>query len=231
MADNGIKYCVGDNSVAKLVPANKYHAITTTVATNGYAGILIIPREAYDIDYDNSVPAELVDQFKTENSLNWDFETIMQLQVDYGMEKKTGFRHDAFMFHQANLRFFSYNDPQTGTTRSVSLTTLWMERVLKQTLAYYDLPIVSPKFDATAKLWMDREAQDKCGFSADLEISNGKLVAIHASSTSTCTVSLSGLSLSGSNVIVEQAGSEVTSYISMSAGSPQTISLSTPVSL
>ena len=89
MADNGIKYCVGDNSVKTLVPANKYHAvsqnhlhlylinsstylqklhfmilffsfsfdeikITSTVATHGYAGILIIPREAYDIDYGNS---------------------------------------------------------------------------------------------------------------------------------------------------------------------------------
>eukprot|EP00026_Physarum_polycephalum_P002586 Phypoly_transcript_02593.p1 GENE.Phypoly_transcript_02593~~Phypoly_transcript_02593.p1 ORF type:complete len:829 (+),score=203.62 Phypoly_transcript_02593:53-2539(+) len=231
MSDNGIRYCVGDNSVKKLVPANKYHPITTTVATNGYAGILIIPREAYDIDYDNSVPAELVDQFNTENNLKYTFEQIMQLQVDYAMEKKTGFIHDAFMFHQANVRFFSYNDPQTGTTRSVSLTTLWMERVIKQTLAYYDLPIVSPKFDAMAKIWLDRQAADNCGFNADLEINNGQLIAIHATSTNTCEIPLSGLALSGSNVRVEHAGSEVTSFVSMTASSPLTLALSTPISL
>lgn len=28
MADNGIKYAVGDNSVAKLVPANLYHGVS-----------------------------------------------------------------------------------------------------------------------------------------------------------------------------------------------------------
>lgn len=86
------------------------------------------------------------------------------------MEQKVAFRHDGFMFHQANLRAFTYNDPVTGTTHSTSLTILWMDRVLKQLTAWYDLPIVSPKFDKLAKMWMDREAMDKCGFNADIEI-------------------------------------------------------------
>ncbi len=64
----------------------------------------------------------------------------MQMQVDYALELKTGFRYDPFMLHQANVRFFSYNDPVTHTTRSVSLATLWLERVLKQTASFYQLP-------------------------------------------------------------------------------------------
>ena len=36
------------------------------------------------------VPAEVVDQFKTLSLLDWYFETIMQQQVDYTMEKNTG---------------------------------------------------------------------------------------------------------------------------------------------
>jgi hypothetical protein len=86
------------------------------------------------------VPAELVDQFNHENDEHFTFEEIIALNVDYAMEKKTGFRHDAFMFHQANVRFFEYKDPFSGKSRSVSLMTLWMERVMEQLVAIYDLP-------------------------------------------------------------------------------------------
>lgn len=112
----------------------------------------------------------MVDQFNTENKLKYTFEQIMQLQVDYAMEKKTAFRHDAFMFHQANVKFFNYVDPVTLSSLSVSLTTLWMERVIKKSMEYYNLPIVSPKFGDMAKIWMDREAMDNCGFVATVEL-------------------------------------------------------------
>lgn len=126
--------------------------------------MFIIPREAYDIDYDDTrmlcsifiiyfmcwcilftflvVPKELVDQFNTENSLDFTFEEIMQLNVDYAMAKKTAFRHDAFMFHQANLRMFPYIDPfaTMRTSNYTSLTTLWMQMLLEQLMAVYDLP-------------------------------------------------------------------------------------------
>lgn len=93
----------------------------------------------------------------------------MQLQVNYAMEKKTAFRHDAFMFHQANVRFFNYADPLTLYSFCLS-HYLWMERVINQTMKYYDLPIVSPKFGEMAKIWMDREAMDNCGFKANSEL-------------------------------------------------------------
>lgn len=74
--------------------------------------------------------------------VNYTFEEIMQLTVDYAMAKKTAFRHDAFMFHQANVRMFPYTDPFGSIRNSptASLTTLWMERLLQQLAAIYDLP-------------------------------------------------------------------------------------------
>lgn len=79
---------------------NDYAKITTTVEDNGYAGIFIIPREAFDIDYDTSVPPEVTDEYNTVNNLAYTFEQILDNQIDYTLEKKTVFRNDASMFHQ-----------------------------------------------------------------------------------------------------------------------------------
>jgi hypothetical protein len=72
---------------------------------NGYDGIFIIPRDAFDIDYDTSVPEELVDEYNTVNDLSFTFEEIMANQVDYTMERKSVFRNDASMFHQVSSPF------------------------------------------------------------------------------------------------------------------------------
>lgn len=47
MANHGIIYCVGDNSVARLVPPNPYNGIYTTVATHGYVYLHVTPIYTY----------------------------------------------------------------------------------------------------------------------------------------------------------------------------------------
>ena len=44
------------------------------------------------------------------------------------------FRHDPFMFHQANMRFFPYKD------QSTSLLTWWVDRIVDSVLSYFTIP-------------------------------------------------------------------------------------------
>eukprot|EP00026_Physarum_polycephalum_P003031 Phypoly_transcript_03040.p1 GENE.Phypoly_transcript_03040~~Phypoly_transcript_03040.p1 ORF type:complete len:833 (+),score=110.97 Phypoly_transcript_03040:44-2542(+) len=231
MVDNGIVNCVGDTSVAALQSANPYHGIPTTTATNGYAGVFIVPRQALDINYDNSIPAEVVDEYNTVYSTTKSFEDIMQIQLAYALEFQLAFRHEPFMLHQANGRSFTYNDPVAGVTRSISLVTLFTDRVVRKLASYYNLPIVTQKFSDLAATWRSRYNADMCGFSATLQINGGLIVAIQVTSQQTCTVGLSGIALSGSSVSVEQVGSEITSWISLTANTLQILTLSTPISL
>jgi len=231
MANNGIINCVGDNSVAALVPANVYHGIWTTVATNGYAGVFIVPREDLDIGYDTTIPAEVVDEYNTMYGTSLTFEEIMTIQLTYGLEDKLAFRHDPFMLHQANGRFFSYDDPVAGITHNVSFITLFTDRVVRKMITYYAMPIYAHRLTDLAKIWKTRTAMDLCGFSATLQIQNGQVVSIQASSTSSCLVGLSGLQLTGPTVTMETVGPETTAWIQMTAGVTQTLNLVTPLSV
>jgi len=230
MVANGIVNCVGDNSVAAYTPANPYHGVPTTVA-NGYAGVFIVPREDLDIDYDTSLPAEVVDEYNTEYGTTLTFEEIMTIQLTYGLADQLAFRHDPFMMHQANGRYFSYDDPVAGITHNVSLLTLFTDRVVQKVMSLYNLPIVTLRLTDLAQVWKTRLAMDNCGATTTLEIQNGNIVAITISTTSTCSVGISGITLSGSTVTMNTMGSETTAWVAMTAGVSQTLTLVNPVSL
>jgi len=232
MADNNIMNCVGDNSVAELQSPNPYHGIITTVETHGYDGIFIVPREDLDIDYDDTLPEEVVDEYNTIYKTSLTFEDIMKIELLYGLEDKTVFRHDPFMMHQANGRMFSYEDPVAGVTHKVSMLTLWTDRVVKTLMSYFNMPIVAPKMSDLVKIWKNRLAMDTCGLEATLLITvDNLLVGIELTSQNDCMVAISGLTLSGSTVTMETVGLETTAWIQMTANVLQELTLVTPLAL
>lgn len=196
-------------------------------------GFFIIPREVYDLDYDQTLPAETVDSYNTrETGTAKTFEEIMEMNTRQAIFDLVSYRQDPHMFHQANMRTFTYPDPVKGNM-PISITTLWMDRVIDSVMTYYDLPIVSPKYSALADIWVNRLAMDNCGFTAQLQLdAANKIVGFVATSTNSCVAQITGVVLQESSTVrMEHYGVESTAIVTMTAGVPQTLTLTTPLVL
>lgn len=238
MADLGVTACVSDESITNAstvdyVPIIPYHGVYSTVELNGYAGILFVPRETLDIDYCDINPEMVVDEYNTNYNLAaapLTFEEIFSIQTMYAIQDKIAFRHDPFMFHQANGATFLYDDPVAGIVHNVSLISLWAERVVDQLLSYYTLPLYQPKMDDLVTIFKNRLAMDECNITVTLGLdSTRKVVGVSTTGTNSCQLILSGVTLSGSSVTMETYGVETTAYINLTANTQQTFTLSTPL--
>ena len=76
--------------------------------------MFFIPREALDIDYCDTTPAMLIDEFNYlgladgDLSYAWGFEQIMAMETMIGIQDKVGFRHDPIMFHQVFIYYYVF---------------------------------------------------------------------------------------------------------------------------
>jgi len=241
MADLGVTACVSDESVTtkKTVdyePITPYHGVYSTVAANGYAGMFFVPRETVDIDYCDINDAMVTDEYNTlflsAGDTAQTFEEIMLIQQMYAIQDKVGFRHDPFMFHQANAATFSYADPVAGVTHDVSLISLWTGRVATQLVSYFNLPLIQWQMDDLVQVFKQRQAMDVCGITVTYNVDSAKqITGVSIISLESCQMALSGVLLSGSTVVTETVGVETTSWINLTAGVKQTFTFSNPISV
>jgi hypothetical protein len=85
--------------------------------------------------------------------------------------------------------------------------------------------------DNVVDMFQQRQTMDACGLTATLGVTDGKVVDVSVTTQAACTVSLSGLTLSGDNVNMESVGPETTAFIELDSATTQSFSLSSPVSL
>jgi len=112
--------------------------------------------------------------------------------------------------------------------RTVSLLQLWIEGVFDHLTRLSSLPIQTAKQDYLAEIYRRRMSMDQCSPFVRLQILNGQIMSVTAFSEKDCRVAISGLNLQGL-VPMEKVGDEITSFISLKAGSPQTFVLPFPV--
>lgn len=145
MWDSGKRIVVGDNSLTKLIPANPYHALMTTVAVHGFAGMAIIPRFSTEIYYHCPNPAEEVAFFnaQTWNPVDMTYEQVLQMEAYRTARGVLGLRRDAYMFHQGNV--IKYN-----TTSS--LLGDWLTTTTNLINSLIDLPVTSMPLSIAGKL-------------------------------------------------------------------------------
>ncbi|CAM9244706.1 unnamed protein product [Choristocarpus tenellus] len=174
----------GDNTfvgigTVSLVAVNRYHPLTTTVVTNGFAGMTIVPRFATFI-YFNCVTADCLvqenewirrkvcgcsnldpSQDKGTCSLCTDIQSFGSMANLIAWEKEattrqilSGFR-DKYMFHQANVVPTTEID---GTNKS--LLQYWMEEMMSELTSFIDFPIKTLKFDHLCDEFNLHEALD-----------------------------------------------------------------------
>jgi len=250
MFDLGVTACVSDESIITdsgesedqedkddYIPTTPYHGWYTTQAFNNFVGVYIIPRETLDIDYCDTTPAMVVDEFnfhQKAGSASFNFEQIFAIQTKEMVADKLAFRHDPFMLHQANAMIFPYSDPfHGGTVRNVSMISLFMERSALEMASYYTYPVIHHQMDTLVHIFKQRQSMDGCGINATLGIdANNNIVEVTVVGSSTCQMSLSGVALpstSTGTATMETYATETTAWINLVAGVAQYFFPATPI--
>jgi hypothetical protein len=131
---NGIVNVVGDNTRPVLLNTqNEHWPLISTVADNGYAGLTIMPRWATTIYYNCDTPECTLAEWKATSAGTGDFSTLLDNARSTNVRHLLTLRHDAFMFHQANMRASDMPCVTIGSqTDNFSLLQQWVETVLQE---------------------------------------------------------------------------------------------------
>lgn len=159
----------------------------------GGNNVEIIPRFATRIYFDSSTPEENAmehnafygpncdgfDQIGTiganglrcnTTSYKYDrdltFMEILQLEKSVTAKNLLQYRHDPYMFHQANLKAFQSGGGQT------CLLCMWITEVVDAVMSYNTFPILTYKMDDLYNLYKEKESYDKCNIGAKLVSEN-----------------------------------------------------------
>ncbi|KAB5559933.1 hypothetical protein GE09DRAFT_1115011 [Coniochaeta sp. 2T2.1] len=236
--DNGITYVVGDNTRPVLRNANPRWPLTTTVAGNGYAGLIIIPRWATTIYYNCDLPACTLAEWINTSGGSGDFNALLDNARFTNTRYLLGLQPDPFMFHQANLR---QGDTPTFTvgsqTGKLSLIQIWVETITQEMTRLTNWPIKSLKHDDIGALFTSRQTRDNCNpnlsytYSLDSKfITSVTLTANGNNCAVPIPVTFSGTaSTTSGGTTQDKVGSEPLIINAKLSGSPISFTLGTPV--
>ncbi|KAF1851495.1 uncharacterized protein K460DRAFT_391756 [Cucurbitaria berberidis CBS 394.84] len=162
--DNGISNVVGDNTRPLLRnPSNAFWPLTTTVESNGYAGLNVVPRWATLIYYNCDLPACTLQEWIDTSAGKGTFDDLMTNARDTAMRNLFGLHWDAYMFHQANMRV---NDVPTtsvnGKRGQYSLLMTWTEVITAEIMRLTTWPLKTLKHDDLAQAFLNRQTRDLC---------------------------------------------------------------------
>jgi hypothetical protein len=171
MADNNIKFVVGDNSRKELLNKNRFLSARTNKDAYG-RWIYIIPRNPTRLYYDVSTPREAESEHnamygpnchRCEGSFryhgNLTFLEILWRESYEVVRKLLNYRMELYMFHQANLRLNKVD----GRSKTYSLISMWVDAVVGYITKYTEMPVLTCKLDDLGKLYLEREERDSCG--------------------------------------------------------------------
>lgn len=207
--DNGIKYVTGDNSRSELVPEHPYVGLYTTEEKNGFNGVLIIPRNATEIYYNASTPAELVSEYNSiymKSLGSWSsFDDIYKREAERVVINLLRYDPSPYMFHQSNMNRF-----ELSSGKKTSLLSHWMDEVAQGIRKYSKLPITSIKMDDLKDIYLERMAYEKCQLTSVGTFEKGVLKKISFKSLAACKVYVTGLVEESKKYEVEEYGPDHT---------------------
>lgn len=239
--DNNIKNVVGDNTRPVLMnQQNEFWPLISTVASNGYAGLNIIPRWATTIYYNCDLPACTTAEWIATSGGSGDFTALLNDARTTNVRHLLGLHHDPFMFHQANLRQTDVASSTVGSqTGKLSLLMIWVETVTQELTRLTTWPVVTLKHDDIAAQFTNRMALDGCNanlsytYSTDGKHITGVTVTANGN---TCSVPVpvtfpGPVTTSSSGVTYEQLGKDpITAWVTLS-GSAVSFTMTTPVAV
>ncbi|KAK3671042.1 hypothetical protein LTR78_009003 [Recurvomyces mirabilis] len=236
---NGITSVVGDNSRSVLTnQQNGWWPLISTVASNGYAGLTIIPRWPTTMYYNCDLPACTLQEWIDTSKGSGDFNSLLAYEKFTTSRYLLSLRQDPYMFHQANLRAADVPATTVGSVNAYSLLQIWVETVTQEMTRLTNWPIVTKKHDDIAQTFLQRMARDQCNpnltyqYSSDGSSITGVVVTASGNSCSApIPVTLPGTGTASSGTTNDQLGSEpLIMWVTLS-GSPVTINLGSSVAI
>ncbi|KAI7362518.1 hypothetical protein KC354_g7211 [Hortaea werneckii] len=239
--DEGITNVVGDNTRPVLMNSeNEFWPLISNVASNGYAGLQIIPRWATTIYYNCDLPECTTQEWIDTSGGSGDFNALLDNARLTASRHLLGLHHDPYMFHQANLRQIDVPSSTIGSkSGKLSLIMSWVETVVQEMTRLTTWPIVTLKHDDIAALFMNRMAVDQCQPSLTWTLSDdgnsitGATLSANGNSCSApipVTFPVSASATAGQTTR-EQLGSDSPTFWTTLTGSPVTFQLDSPVSV
>ncbi|PHH60941.1 hypothetical protein CDD81_998 [Ophiocordyceps australis] len=238
--DNGIRYVVGDNTRPVLRnQQSMYWPLATTLQSNGFEGIVIVPRFATTIYYNCDTPDCTLQEWKDTSAGQGDFANLLDDARATNTRYLLGLQADAYMFHQANLRQMDMAPSAVGPESGrLSLAMTWVETIAQEMYRLTSWPMTSLKHDDLAKYFLDRQALDACkplasfAYAADGRSIQSVTVTANGNACSVpvpVTIPTGAVSASAGQPRTDQVGSEPPIIWVTLSGAPVTLNLGTPV--
>lgn len=223
----GKKFVVGDNTVEDLRPKKEHLARKTQLNLHGHEGLMIIPRYPNDIFYHVSTPQEIHSLFNhlyfPEQQDEYSFEQILEKNVDEVLARMMSYDASSNMFHQANMRHFSYQG------RWTSLMSEWMRGAIEKFRKLSSLPILSLDMDRLSQRYWDRDKFESCQVRMLITKKKGAISKLTISSAQSCTAPITlesaGTFINAPAYYFEQYGPDKIYHLYLSEDEPQVIHL------
>lgn len=192
MYDLNISYLIGDNTKFDFRhPTNKHLPRATTTELNGFSGSHIIPRFPNDIYYNISTLPELEGLFNHYYELvgdnRFNYEKIFAKNAKETVGHLLEYDYSPYMFHQANMRVFDYNNTKE------SLLSLWFREVLKEYRKLSTFPLKSLSFNQLIEIYSERRSYEECKVSTRFIFAAKKLSSIQYLNEKECEFPITGL--------------------------------------
>lgn len=240
--DNGITHVVGDNTRLILRnPNSVYWPAISSVAINGYDGLVISPRFATFIYYNCDTFDCDVAEWHALTGATGTYQDMLLLSKNENTNYLFNLMADPYMFHQANLRLIDSATYTVGPkTGRMSLVQLWVETVAQELARVTNWPITSLTHDENAQYFIDRMTLDACNPGATYTLSaDGTHITqiVVTANGNTCgvpipvTIPSGSASASGGSINVDQVGAEPPIQWVTLSGSPVTLTFNTPIAL
>ncbi|KAI3400682.1 hypothetical protein diail_2394 [Diaporthe ilicicola] len=237
--DAGLVNCVGDNSRPALRnQQNDMWPYFTQEAADGFAGIQVNGRWPTRIYFNCDTSDCTTQEWINTSAGSGDFNDLLAAEKADTIRYLTGLYHDAFMFHQANLR--TTGDLGTTTINGVSATLgifqAWVETIVQEFVRLVDWPIITLQQVTASAKFNNRMIRDACSYGLTYAITSGSITGVTVTASgNTCSTSIP-VTVPGSvtdtqGFTTEQIGSDpLTIWVNLS-GSPVSFTLSQPVAL
>ncbi|KAI8933555.1 hypothetical protein NX059_009289 [Plenodomus lindquistii] len=238
---NGIVNVVGDNTRPGLRNSqNTFWPYITTVDTNGYAGLTVMPRWATLIYYNCDSPDCTLQEWIDTSAGSGNFDSLLANTRESTLRNLMGLHWDPYMFHQANMRVAGI--PATtvnGVSGQYSLLMTWLEVITTAMTTYTTWPMRTLKQDDIVQQFVNRQTRDQCSPSMTWKLStNGasiESVNVFTAGGNRCgttiPITLPGAVTSTAGATKEQLGTDpLTLWVNM-AGASRSYRLSSPLRL
>lgn len=245
---NGLTSVTGDNTRPVLRSTESpYWPLISTVESNGYDNLVIVPRYSTNVYYNCDTPECNLQEWKVTSAGQGDYTDMLKSSKLTNTRYVFSLQADPYMFHQANMRMDDLPSMTIGSgdgsyTGKMSLIMAWTETIAQEITRLTNWPVTSMKHDDIAQYFVDRMTLDKCapslsyGFSADgNSITSVTVSSAGPEGANKCSVKVpvtipSG-TVSGATVTADKVGSEPPIQWVTLNGAPVTLKLSTAIQI